>query len=1320
LQTPKPEGKISTYRKWRKRILVSLLVIVLVPTVLFSIGWLNRDTVIEVIQDWYDDHNSGELTIGKIDASFISAFPNVGFTLKEITQTNRDTVADKYSRIKIKEATLVIGAGNLLRGNIKFKKVIISDAIMTSEVISEKALAFHEQLQRDKALKERAGIQMPEWLHDDGVTFQLNNVKYITKDSILNKYFNLDIHEIKGYYKGDNLQLDGNLNMDITINNLGFNTKKGSYFNGARVSANPDFTIDLEHDNISLPEFVFKIDKQPFNLSADFILQDSSQYQFKLQNSETDFNTLKELLPDNIASKIEKFNIQNPIETDLNLSGKFAYGNSPEIEVDFSTTDNTIIVGKNIQLKNATFQGHLTNDVYKTDSLKRIKKSSKDLKIVFNELKANLDDITLNINDAYYQSTPEALNFIEAQLNLEGTNEALAQLIETENFDFKGGTFQFDAAISGDIPNAYEFVNQSTGKFNLKNTRVILKKNGLQLPIKTIDLILERENSTLNRLVVNLPDGDNLVLTGHLKNSASLLAKDPKTATTSSIALNSKQLNINNIISLAKQFIPKSTRISDDRKNLHETLDAVYSQFQPRFNINVNALTYNDVTIKDLKSSIDLVNAKTIVLRYFDFNYFDALTNVKGSVIIPEPESSLRDAIYIDAETTSHGAITIFKKLFNISLFRLDSGKYEFNGKVKGNVKRFSELLNTANGNLTLSKTKLFYEPAKMDITIDSLALLVENSNMLLNKLDIEIGELYPIKINGNIKQFPSFLLDDRKDSGSVFLKIFAPFIDGNTIVSEIDLLKNDDTSKTLKDKKALYQLFKDINTFNPEIELTIDSLKYKDLITENVNASLSFKNDSILKLNALDFKYKQTKAKIYGEINAHGSQLDALSNNPFDLDFDIAIKGKSEDLNAYLKTKNFIFTSGDFEFMGEYKAQADNLSIINANGLGDLKISNTLVDYEAAGLKIPVDSMHVKIANDVAEIKTLDIDLPGKSEVFFSGSINRFSDFINDLQNDEVRNSDFAIYAPYLDAVDILQFLASASSGRVDETKTKLNLNKFKEALVGINTSFYPTATIKIDTLKSDNLTITDFGTNLLFNTNNNFKIEDTHLNFYGGTLEVDIAINTNNVTDIPVDISLQANAIDLHELVTRFNYFGDDNLRHADKVEGTININMKTSGTLNNDSSLNMNSLNGTLSINVSDLALYNFKPIMENSVMMKDDRFKELQFRPIIQTFKIVDGELIIPRTEIQTSALHLFAEGRLKFNDYVNIWLALPWKNLKSNDGLTLPEKTTYDDAGSKFYVQLLKDKNSKNKKKKDLKVKFRLSNRKLRKLRQEQN
>lgn len=1317
MKTPNIKVKPSKSRKWLKRILVTLAVIVLLPLTLFIIGWFNRDRIINVLQERYSENSTGTLTIGKVNANFIDGFPNVGFTLKDIQHTNSDTISDQISTLQIEETKLIIGAGKLLRGNFAFKRIAIKNAVFSSEVISKRSAEFHQNLKLEKQTTKQNGIQLHSWLDKDGGTVLLDNVKYITKDTVLNKYFNLHIHKLRTSFKGNEQQLSGTTTMDITVNNLGFNTEKGSFFNGALVKGNSKFSVDFENDKIEIPDFILNIDHQAFKLNAHFDFSDTTEYVFRLQNQQTDFKATKGLLTESLSDKLKIYDIQQPFESSVKIAGKFAFGNNPDVEAKFTTKNNDVIISEKIHFKNTSFTGYLTTDIYETDSLRLSKKSSKDFKLYFDHLNATLQDITVDFQNSYFQSTPDALNFINAHVVLKGNNETLTSIIDTDNFDFKGGQFKLDAHIEGDIPNPYQFLNKATGEISLNNTRVVLKKNGLQLPIQSIAITLDNENAVLRQLIINLSNGEDLVLKGHLKNISGILSKAPKLPTTSQISINSKNLNINDVLLMAKGFVPNANTKLEDRKNLFETLDAVYSQFHPQFNIDIAALQYNNVIINDVKSTVDLTDSETILLRNFNFTYDEAITNLKGKVKVHGPQSNLKDAIYVNAEASSSGPINVFKELFNIELFKMDSGDFKFKGHVKGNVKEFNELLSNAKGDLNLTHVNLYYEPAEMEIAMDSLSLFIDNSDITLKQFNLQIDALHNIMLDGNIKQFPSFLLDELQDHGSVFLKITAPYIDGDELLATVNSFKNKEKPKAQKSRKALHSIFKDLNRFNPKIELDVDSLKYKDLITDNIKAQLYFENDSILKLDHLDLQYKETIANIYGEVNAHSSQADLFKDNPFDLDFYAKVKGKSEDLNDYLKTTNFVFKSGDFEFIGNYKAQSKDLKLMNSEGFGDLKIGGTMVNYKAANLQIPIDSLHIEINNDLATLKTLDIRLPGKSELYFSGAIDHFSEFINNGNDLIAHSSNFSIDAPYIDTSDIKEFLEQSTIGNADNKA--FDFNKWKEAMRKINKSFYPSIAIKIDSLKHQRLNITGFESQLLFDQNGNFKIDETQLDYYGGSIKLEISMGLTTENNTPVTVDMLVNNINLHELLISFDYFNNDDLRTADSIQGNLNYQLKAQGILNDDGKVKMNSLNGTLQLELENLALYNYKPLMENVPLLKAERFKNLRFRPILQTFEIRNGAIIIPQTEIQSSAFHMFVEGGLKLDEYLNIWISVPWKNLQKNDGLDLPLKTTYQDAGSKFFVQLLQDKTHKKAKKQKLKVKIKLGNKKLRKLQHSQ-
>lgn len=1314
LRSPKPKSEKPKKRAWLKRLLVILGVLILVPLTLFTIGWFNRDRIIEALQDQYSESSTGTLSIGKVNASFITDFPNVGFTVKNITHTHHDTIADRNSNFHINEAKLVIGAGKLLRGDFSFKEIEINTATFFSEVISEKSVVYHEQLKYEQQETNTYGIQLPTWLAEAGAQVILKNVSYISRDSILKKYFDFTIHRFEIAYKKNGFTLNGDSWLEVTVNSLGFNTDKGTYFNGAKVSGRPKYRVDLQNNDIDIPKFPLRIDQQTFQLNANFDLSNTAAYIFQLENPSTDFKATKGLLTNSIAKKLQHYEIEIPFESAINIEGKFQYGNNPTISAEFSTQDNNLSIAERFHFKNSSFKGFLTNDIYAADSSAIGKKTPKDFKLYFDHITAKMEDTQVDIRDSYFQSTPTDLNFFDANVRFTGSNEALVAILQTDNFDFKDGTFYFGAHIYGDIPSPYEFLNKATGELKLNDTRVILKKNDLQLPVETLAVTLNNETSILEELFIKLPNDDDLLFHGQLKNISGLIAPHPTEPTISNISLTSGHLNINEVITMAKRFLPNTNSDVDEQKTLHETLDAIYNQFHPQFHLDLDTVKYKDVAIHDVTSKINFLDQETIFLEHFDFKYNEAQTSLKGKVKVYGPESQLNNSVYLNAEAHSKGPLSVFKELFNISLFNIESGDFEFSGRVNGNLKRFPELLNKVDGDLVLTDTHLYYTPTASNINVDSLSLKISDATIFLKHFQLQLDDLYPLHLSGTLKHFPNFLLDDNSTFGSVNLEVTAPFFDADSLISTLHTINEKNRPKSLKNKKDLHQVFKDINRFNPEIQLSLDSLKYKGLITERVDAKLYFENDSILKLEHLDVYYKETLAKVYGEINAHNQLKDMENRNPFDLDFYINVEGRSEDLNEYLKSTNFLFKSGHFKFIGNYKAQAKDLTLLNSEGYGDLKIGGTLVDYKSADVLIPVDSLHLEINNDIAALKTLDIQLPGKSKVYFSGTIDHFSDFIENPDSLARHSSKFSIYAPYLDIMNVQQFLFESNIG--DNPTKEFDFEKWKTAMRNINASFYPKIEISIDTLKHDRIVITDFNSGFSFDNNTFFNIDSTTLTYYDGSIKLDVAAGIQAEKRTPIAIDMTIDNLDFPKLLAQMDYFDNDALKKADSIRGRLNYRLKATGVIDNDATLDINSLNGTLELNLKDLALYNYQPIMKNMPLLRSERFKNLRFRPITQRFEINDGELVIPQTELQSSAIQLFIEGRLKLKDHINIWLSVPWKNFKYNNGLSLPEKTTYNDAGSKFFLQFSQDANSKKSRKQKLKVKFRLSNRKLRKMR----
>ncbi|SKB67114.1 AsmA-like C-terminal region [Salegentibacter holothuriorum] len=1307
-------GNKRSDSKWLRRAGIALAIVLLAPTLLFTIGWFNRDLLIDELQEWYNDNNNGTLEIGEVNTTFLKGFPNVSFSIKDIYQTSFDTILDKRSSIFIKEAQVSIAATDLLSGDLQFKNIDIYKAEIYSEVISERSVDEYIGLKKQKQAHPNNGIELPGWVDPKRTNFSLREISFISKDSMLNKYFNLEVQQAMGKIRSNNEKIIGSLDFNILVKALGFNTRKGSFINGSLVSGNPKFVLNGEKTMLTIPKFLLEIGSQTFTTKADLNFKGINAYSFSLHNPETDFQELRGLLPDSISAKLLTYEILEPLETKLSLSGEFQYGDIPYIDADFSSLNNKLKIGDSLQLSGFNFNGYLTNTLKKGDSLDKQEPARQDIKIFFEDISANVEDINISAFDSYFQSSEEALNFVNANLNMSGSNESLTRLMQTENFDFLGGNFVLNTHIEGDIPDLAEVFNYATGNFTLKNTRVVLRKNNLQLPVEIIDLQLNNKNSVLEQLKISLPNGEQLVFKGTIDNAASLLGSDPVIPASADVRLDSEKLNINDLIATAMEFIPPSEKSANNLNTLHDSFEALYKKFQPRFKLDLKTVEYNENQFNDLLADIRLLNAETIHLNNLSFNFNDAFTKLQGNLKIPEPNNAVREPVFLNVEARSSGPVKVFQELFNIQLLDIKTGDFSFLGNVTGNIQEFEQLLNNANGDLKLTNTKFYYPKADMDIQLDSLSVAVHDSNIRLKNFVVEIDEHHPFALQGYVEEFPEFLLDSVPGKGKIFVALDAAYVDMDEWLHTLHSIEPDTLNKPLKNRD-LAAIFADIYHFDPEFKIAVDSIKYKDLVSRELDAKVYFENDSILKLDDLSIRYQDSEALIRGELAAHKLHDPEADENPFSFEFSAEAKGKSKDLNELLQTVNFTLRSGDFKFNGSYQGEAKDLNILNSNARGDLILGTTLVDIEGTDIQIPVDSLHLEIKNNLASLEKLDVNLPGKSAIDITGEIDNFSNFINNDQAVDSHRSSFIIKSPYLDSWDIKKFLGITTKKIDTSKKQEFKVQDLKDLLSNINNSYFPSASIEIDSLIYNDLEVSDFTSGIGFNNAGAIRISDTELQYSGGSIALMIEAGVGDPEDLPVKIAMKIENIDLGKLVKDLDYFNYIELRKAKKISGNLDLKLDLSGKFNGQDSLEMNSLNGTLDLDLTSLALYEFDPIIESVVLLKEERFEKLQFRPIRQTIKVTNGNINIPRTQIQSSALHFFVEGESKIGEYYNIWISLPWNNiLKSRDGTKLPEKISFDESGVKFYLQIIQDKESEKAGKHKLKTKFRLGNRKLEK------
>lgn len=184
-----------------------------------------------------------------------------------------------------------------------------------------------------------------------------------------------------------------------------------------------------------------------------------------------------------------------------------------------------------------------------------------------------------------------------------------------------------------------------------------------------------------------------------------------------------------------------------------------------------------------------------------------------------------------------------------------------------------------------------------------------------------------------------------------------------------------------------------------------------------------------------------------------------------------------------------------------------------------------------------------------------------------------------------------------------------------------------------------------KLNTLISNNLVFKNINTNLkLFG--NKLQLNNIMANAFEGEVLGDInfyeGINKNH----RIVGNLSANKIDIEQLFYGFDNFGQDFITQK-HLKGKANTRISFDTELNRNFDIDDNSLVANCYLKVTNGELNNFEPMTRLSKFIELSELKHITFTSFENEISIKDKKIVLPETEIKTSAFTLNAEGTHTF-------------------------------------------------------------------------
>ncbi len=409
-----------------------------------------------------------------------------------------------------------------------------------------------------------------------------------------------------------------------------------------------------------------------------------------------------------------------------------------------------------------------------------------------------------------------------------------------------------------------------------------------------------------------------------------------------------------------------------------------------------------------------------------------------------------------------------------------------------------------------------------------------------------------------------------------------------------------------------------------------------------------------------------------------------------------LELEGDPELFNDFFKTEKFFFTKGIFKVMIDYEGNISNFQQLLQEGTTTLSIENSNVLFKDIGITFPLTKIDLDLKNNLANFNFFLRSDSLQQEINFVGNMENFSELVLGNTGKSLKTK-VDIQSPKL-IWDQFVYLFSANKDTVSTQVAKKNTGGLKASIQSIFGTFDPTIHLETDTfIYTDDLVFNHIQTGLYLVDSTQLVIDNTSLKFYDGYMNINGQFDISQSKGTPFNANFNTVDLDIVRLLEGVNYLNLPSLQSIQKLTGTMTMDLDLAGVVANDGKgLITEKTKGTMDFDLSNVSIQGMPNLdtIATKIRMKK-RFANLRFAPIINHIVIDGNDITIPLMEIQSNALNLFLEGTLSYDDRTNIWVSVPWDNLKKADRTIIPEKRGYGATWRKSYVEITSDERGAN-------------------------
>ncbi|MGX5691325.1 AsmA family protein [Arcticibacter tournemirensis] len=578
----------------------------------------NKKELLTAINKELNSSLNGSLVIGSMEPSFLKGFPGISVSLRDVSLRDSLWKTHQHTLLQAKDLDVSINAIALITGTIRINRVGINNAriyLFTDSAGYSNTSVFKKNNKvKNKETESGSTTEIRR--------LSLNNVAFILDNRQGHKLFRLAIKSVKGKidHTGDGWKAGVNLN--ILINDLAFNTRKGSFLKDKLMNGSFSLRYNNETDVIGLEKKEVSIGEGDFLIGGKFDMSTKPvEFVITLDSDELEWKDASSLLTKKISGKLNKFDLTAPIGVKAVIAGNMGPGSQPSIDVSCKVENNVLTSPGGIVDK-CNFTGVFTNHAQKgkgnndPNSLIKLYHFTGDYeKISFTMDSVHINDLTKPVATGTFRS-----KFPIVRLN---------QVFGEDLLKFNGGVADVNLVYKADMVDLELRKPIFKGTINIENADIDYQPRKLNFKNSSIGLRFTENDLLIKNIQVQ--SGSSIVkMEGSVKNFMNLYYTAPERILFN-WEINSPRINLGEFLG----FLALRKRVNSVKKRnpgFMDQLNVVLEKSNVDMRMRVDKVIYDKFTATDANANLTL-SESGIKMKDISVRHAGGTLRLNGSIL---------------------------------------------------------------------------------------------------------------------------------------------------------------------------------------------------------------------------------------------------------------------------------------------------------------------------------------------------------------------------------------------------------------------------------------------------------------------------------------------------------------------------------------------------------------------------------------------------------------------------------------------------------------------------------------------------------------